>query len=162
MHCTFRHLTRVHVPCRYNLTFTEDGSAVSVFADNFQITSEENSLVARATITVTYSRDLLPGVQDVLSSTTFLDRFNATFDASVPSLVIDAVGPFRLLTTQDQMRDFLKGVTFSTNDQAPDVSRNLTVGLIRRVLVRRFANLCRLGWLDRLLNHAAQPHAGVD
>ncbi len=112
---------------RYNITYTEDGSAVSVFADNFQITNEENALVVRTTINVAYSTNLLPGVQDVLSSTTSSDRFSATFNPSIPSLVIDAVGPLRLLTTQDQMRDFLRGVMFSTNDQAPDVSRNLTV-----------------------------------
>ena len=98
-----------------------------MFDVDFRIVNEENAFVLRATIDIRYSESLLSGVADTLNSTFNSDRFQATFNATIPSLVIEVTGPNRLLTTQDQLRDFLRGVTFSTGDQAPDVNRTIVI-----------------------------------
>jgi len=99
-----------------------------VFPADFIISNGENVLVVRATINITYSNTTLPAeVQDTLSLSQSSDRFNATYNPSTSVLIVEAVKPFRFLTTQEQLRDYLMYVTFSTNDQASDVKRTINI-----------------------------------
>lgn len=43
------------------------------------------------------------------------------------TLFVEAVGIRRLVTTHREFADFLRGVAYTTNDQAPDVVRNLSI-----------------------------------
>lgn len=52
--------------------------------------------------------------------------FNVTGNGGT-LLIIEAIGPRRLLTTHDDFEDFLQTVRFTTDDQAPHVVRNLSL-----------------------------------
>ena len=54
------------------------------------------------------------------------NRFNVSQNGTT-QLIIDAIGTKRLITSQPEFVDFLKTVQFITNDQAPDIMRNLSL-----------------------------------
>ena len=111
---------------RYSRSFNEDGSEIRPLdTDQFFITDEDNSFLLQATLNIENADLLPPGVQDQLSiSSTAI--FNVS-GSGTTSLFIEAIGPNRLITTHPQFVNFLRGVTFRTNDQASNLVRNLSV-----------------------------------
>ena len=98
-----------------------------MFPADFNILNNENDFVVKATINITYSSHPMPDVQDTLSLTRPSDRFQVLYDPSGPVLIVEATRTFRFTTTQEQLRDYLTNVTFSTNDQAPDINRTINI-----------------------------------
>lgn len=108
----------------YSVNFTEDGEPVfPLDVEDFRIEDDDNMFLLRATLTLVNS--YIPGVVDQLFASSN-DRFNVSQNGTT-QLVIDAVGPRQLITTQNEFVDFLRTVQFSTDDQAPDVVRNLSL-----------------------------------
>ncbi len=108
------------------MSFQEDGPAIFPFdTDDFSITDEDNSFIVQATITIENSESTAPNVQDQLMATGN-DLFSVTGNGTT-SLFIEAVGPTRLITTHSMLVTFLRSVSFTSNDQAASVVRNLSV-----------------------------------
>jgi hypothetical protein len=112
--------------CRHSDNFTEDGDIINPFnVSDFSVTDDDNIFLIQAIVTLE-NNDLLPvDVRDQLFAISN-DRFNVTGNGT-SQLVIDAVGGRRLITIQPEFVDFLKTVQFITNDQAPDIVRNLSL-----------------------------------
>lgn len=112
--------------CRHSDTYIEDGDFINPLnVSDFSITDDDNIFLIQAVVTLENS-DLLPvDVRDQLFAVSN-DRFNVTGNGTT-QLVIDAIGDRRLITTQPEFVDFLKTVQFTTNDQAPDIVRNLSL-----------------------------------
>lgn len=107
------------------MVFVEDGPAIfPLDIDQFNISDEDNSFILRATFKIENSNS---NVRDELGvAGTSNERFRVMSNDNT-TLVIEAVGSRRLITTHREMEDFLKTVFFSTDDQAPDIVRNLSV-----------------------------------
>ena len=103
----------------------EDGEPIFPFnTSSFDITDDDNILLLRATLTLD-NTGIATGVNDQLLATP-TSSFNVTGNGGT-LLVIEAIGPRRLLTTHDDFETFLQTVHFTTNDQAPHVVRNLSL-----------------------------------
>ena len=91
----------------------------------FFISDEDNSFILQATLNIENS-DVLPSdVEDqLIAPSTDFFRVNGS---GTTRLFIEAIGFFRLITSHEDFANFLKGVAFTTNDQSPDVIRNLSV-----------------------------------
>ena len=95
-------------------------------SSEFTITDEDNVFVFQATLSVVNSASLPADVTDQLSAPSS-DNFQAIAGNGTTTLVIQATGPTRLIITHEAFADYLMGVAYYTNDQAPDVVRNLSV-----------------------------------
>ena len=105
------------------MEFVENGAPIfPLDSDQFTITDEDNIFVLQCTLSI---ENTPANVTDQLSATPN-ENFNVT-GSGTPNLLIEAIGPNRLITTHDMMVTFLRTVSFSTNDQAPNVVRNLSV-----------------------------------
>ena len=104
----------------------EDGDLINPLnVNDFSITDDDNIFLIQAVVTLENSDRLPVGVSDQLFAVSN-DRFNVTGNGTT-RLVIDAIGGRRLITTQEEFVDFLKTVQFTTNDQAPDIMRNISL-----------------------------------
>lgn len=112
---------------RYNVRFSEDGPAVfPLNSSEFTITDEDNIFILQATLSIVNSASLAADVADQLSAPSN-EEFQVIAGDGTTTLVIQAIGPRKLVTTHEEFADYLMGVAFTTNDQAPDVVRNLSV-----------------------------------
>lgn len=91
-------------------------------ASDFTVTDDDNTLLIRATLTLEYANPLYPDVTDQLFAVS-TDHFNVSGNQST-RLVVDAR---QLVTLRSDFVDFLKTVQFATDEQAPDVVRNLSL-----------------------------------
>lgn len=108
------------------MEYIEDGPVVfPLNTTEFSITDDDNSFVLRATLDIENSNSLRPGVQDQLNATA-TEAFSIS-GSGTTHLIVEAIGPRRLITTHEDFANFLRGVSFSTNDQAPDVVRNFSI-----------------------------------
>ena len=108
----------------YSVNFTEDGEPIyPLDVEDFRVEDDDNSFLLRATLTL--ENNNIPGVVDQLFASSN-DRFNVSQNGTT-QLVVDAVGPRRLITRQEEFVNFLRTVQFTTDDQAPDVVRNLSL-----------------------------------
>ena len=112
--------------CSHSVSFVEDGPPVyPLDTPDLVITDDDNSFLLRATLVLVYNDQLPAGVQDQLFGVSN-ERFNVTRN-SLTELVVEAVGPQRLITLQTDFVEFLRTIGFSTDDQAPFVTRNLSL-----------------------------------
>ena len=114
---------------RYSVEYTEDDPEVLLFPqdpEQFFITDEDNSFVLRATLTIVNTDSLLPGVRDQLNASS-TSRFRVSQSNNNTVLVVEAIGGRMLVTTHEEMAAFLMTISFITDDQAPDVVRNISV-----------------------------------
>lgn len=110
----------------YSTTFTEDGDSIyPLNTAGFFVTDDDNMFLIRATLTLENANPLYPDVTDQLFATSN-NHFNVSQNGT-SQLVIDAIGPQQLITLQTEFVDFLKTVQFTTDDQAPEVLRNLSL-----------------------------------
>lgn len=109
------------------MSFVEDGPAIFPFnSTELSITDEDNVFILRATMKIENSASLPANVSDelVASST---DAFRVSGSGNT-TLVVEAIGPSRYITTHQQLVDYLReNVAFMTNDQAPYIVRNLSI-----------------------------------
>ena len=94
-------------------------------SSELDITDEDNVFILQATLNIENAADLRENVLDQLIASS-----TASFEVSHrgnTTLCVEAIGPNRLITTHEQLEDFLRGVAYATDDQAPDVVRNLSV-----------------------------------
>lgn len=111
---------------RYEVPYTEDGSKVfPLDTSDFTITDDDNSFVLRATLDIVNSGSLPPYVSDQLSVPP-TEGFSVEGNGTT-KLVVEAEGLLRYITTHRMMEDVLRTVSFMTNDQSPEVVRNLSV-----------------------------------
>ena len=104
----------------------EDGVPVyPLNTDELRVTDDDNAFLIRATLTLVNSNLLPSDVMDQLFATSN-DRFSVSQNGT-SELVVDAIGSQRLITSQQDFVNFLKTVQFTTDDQAPDVIRNLSL-----------------------------------
>ena len=110
------------------MEFTEDGAPIlPLNTSELNIDDPDNFALQRATLTIV-NTGVDPGVSDQLAYTgTPDDRFDFDIREGGTVLVITATGPLRFVTTHDMFEDVLRLVSFTTDDQAPDVVRNLTL-----------------------------------
>lgn len=108
--------------------FIEDEDPIyPLNTSDFSIDDDDNVFLIQATVTLENSDLFPPDVMDQLFAMSN-DRFSITGN-STTQLMIDATGDRRLITTRQEFVDFLKTVQFTTNDQAPDIVRNLSLGV---------------------------------
>ena len=109
------------------MSFVEDGPAIfPLNTSMFSITDEDNSFSIRANLVIENAASLPSDVRDqLLASST--DAFEASRSGDNTSLQVDAVGYRRLITTHDEFEAYLRGVAFTTDDQAPELVRNLSI-----------------------------------
>lgn len=111
---------------RHSDTFIEDGNPINPLdVSGFSIDDDDNIFLIQAIVTLENSNLLYSDVSDQLFAMSN-DRFNVTGNGTT-QLMIDAIGGRRLITTRPEFVDFLKTVQFTTDDQAPDVVRNLSL-----------------------------------
>ena len=104
----------------------EDGDPIyPLNTSDFSIDDDDNVFLIQATVTLENNNLLPPDVMDQLFAMSN-DRFSVT-GSRTTQLVIDAIGGRRLITTRPEFVDFLKTIQFITNDQAPDIVRNLSL-----------------------------------
>lgn len=89
------------------------------------ITDDDNVFILQATLTVENADTLRGDVQDQLIALP-TDSFQVS-GSGTTTLFVEAIGPKRLVTTHRELVDYLRGVVYTTDDQAPDVVRNLSV-----------------------------------
>lgn len=112
--------------CSYSVEYVEDGPQIfPLDTDEFFISDDDNVFVIQATLDIVNSESLPSGVTDQLRASSTRE-FNVSGSGST-KLVAEAVGPTRYITTHQMMADFLRTVSFLTNDQAPNIVRNLSV-----------------------------------
>lgn len=112
--------------CSYSVSFVEDGPPVfPLDTPDLTIADDDNSFLLRATLVLVSSDQLPTSVQDRLFGVSN-DRFNVTQN-SLSELVVEAIGPRRLITLHADFVEFLRTIGFSTNDQAPFVTRNFSL-----------------------------------
>ena len=110
---------------RYAISFTEDGPPVfPLDTPGFTITDDDNTLLLRATLAV-LNTGIPLGVSDQLFVPAS-DRLSVAGNGS-SQLVIEAVGPFRFFTLQTVFIDFLRMVSFTSDDQASFITRNISL-----------------------------------
>ncbi len=108
------------------MTYIEDGPEIyPLNIDDFSIDDEDNSFVLQATLTIENSDALDSDFRDSLSATGNSD-FSVN-GSGTTQLFIETTGFRRLITTHEDFARFLRGVSFTTTDQAPHVVRNLSV-----------------------------------
>lgn len=108
------------------MTYVEDGPVVyPLDSSGFTITDEDNSFVLQANLNIENSDTLPPDVHDQLIASS-TDSFQVS-GSGTTSLFVEAVGVRRLVTTHRDFADYLRGVAYMTDDQAPDIVRNLSV-----------------------------------
>ena len=110
---------------RYFVNFKEDGGSIFPLNTSFNVTDDDNIFLLRATLTLENSDNLPSDVIDLLFAAS-TDRFNVSQNET-SQLVVEAIGPQRLVTFQSDFVNFLRTVQFTTNDQAPEVVRNLSL-----------------------------------
>ena len=89
-----------------------------------QITDDDNQFLYRATLTLV--NDLPPSdVTDQLFGFN-TNQFSLSGNGT-RTLVVQAIGPFRYITPQSDFIDYLRTIGFTTNDQAPFITRNLSL-----------------------------------
>lgn len=103
----------------------EDEESIFPLNTNFNVTDDDNTFLIRATLTLESSSRLPSDVVDQLFASSN-DRFNVSQNGT-SQLQIDAIGPQRLVTFQSDFVNFLKTIQFTTNDQAPEIVRNLSI-----------------------------------
>lgn len=102
--------------------FVEDGPPVfPLDTPSFEITDDDNLFIFRATLTLVNKQP--SGVTDQLLGTSNAD-FTVNGNGS-RQLIIDAVS--RFTTRHTELIAFLGTVAFTTDDQAPYVTRNLSI-----------------------------------
>jgi len=89
----------------------------------FQITDDDNQFLFRASLDLVNQQP--PNVIDQLLATS-TDRFDVTGNGS-RVLTIQAIGPFATITSQDEFVSMLRTVSFTTDDQAMFITRNLSL-----------------------------------
>ena len=110
------------------MEFLEDGDPIfPLNIPELDIDDPDNFALQRATLTIV-NVGVDPSVSDQLSYTgSPADRFDFAVREGGTVLVITAIGPLQFVTTHDEFEDVLRLVSFTTNDQASDTVRNLTL-----------------------------------
>ncbi len=111
-------------PHSHTVVFVEDGSPVyPLDTPLFKISDDDNIFLLEATLTLINEQPSDVTDQLFANST---DRFEVMGNGT-RQLLIRAIGPSRFTTRQSQLIEFLRTVGYTSDDQAPYVSRNLSI-----------------------------------
>ena len=111
----------VSIPAGYFIDYTEDEGAIPVTNTTFQITDEDNNYLYKAKIYIANTPTQY-GVNDflyILPHPDFVIVGNGTNSITATSE--------SLITTHSVFQELLKNVSFETDDQSTDITRNLTI-----------------------------------
>ena len=109
----------------YSVEYVEDSAAIfPLNTSGFSITDDDNRFLITALLTV-QSADLPSEVEDHLLATA-TSEFGVEGSGS-SQLRVTAIGARQYFTLQEDFVTFLKTVSFDSNDQAPYVTRNITI-----------------------------------
>lgn len=86
------------------------------------INDDDNVFILQATLTIENADTLRDDQLIALPTNSFQVSGSGT-----TTLFVEAIGPRRLVTTHRELEDYLRGVVYTTDDQAPDVVRNLSI-----------------------------------
>ncbi len=111
-------------PHSHTVVFIEDGLPVyPLDTPLFEIFDDDNVFLFQAMLTLINEQP--SNVTDQLFATS-TDRFEVIGNGT-RQMLIRAIGPSHFTTFQSQLIEFLRTVGYTTDDQAPYVSRNLSI-----------------------------------